>query len=384
MAKRMLIDATHSEETRVVVVNGNKLDELDFEIASKKQLKGNIYLAKVTRVEPSLQAAFVEYGGNRHGFLAFSEIHPDYYRIPVADREALLAQERDLEEREDTIGADVEMGDPRPGRGSRRQGRSESFGEGRDESGGDSGEPASETPAAEPSGEVPGTGEQPSYESQPSVPAASERGAEAPAEDRQAGTVHHAENDIPHDWFAPDEPAPDFQAESDSGSDGTPDGDTGGQDDGPDDGKPTRYQPASLPREERSEPYDPDESHAGDHRADVASAPSGDPGAVPSAGDVIHPGAEEPPAPAAEFGAGVESPAAPVPQAPVAEHPATVESEDEDDRDYSRDEDEGEDTPRGRREDRQGRRGRGDGLRAVAPPVDRGARCRPALSGPRT
>lgn len=86
MAKRMLVDATHPEETRVVVVNGNKLEELDFEIASRKQLKGNIYLARVTRVEPSLQAAFVEYGGNRHGFLAFSEIHPDYYRIPVGDR----------------------------------------------------------------------------------------------------------------------------------------------------------------------------------------------------------------------------------------------------------------------------------------------------------
>jgi ribonuclease E len=99
MAKRMLVDATHAEETRVVVVNGNKLDELDFEIASRRQLKGNIYLAKVTRVEPSLQAAFVEYGGNRHGFLAFSEIHPDYYRIPIADREALLAHERALEER---------------------------------------------------------------------------------------------------------------------------------------------------------------------------------------------------------------------------------------------------------------------------------------------
>src|SRR5690349_12775357 len=101
MAKRMLIDATHSEETRVVVVNGNKLDELDFEIASKKQLKGNIYLAKVTRVEPSLQAAFVEYGGNRHGFLAFSEIHPDYYRIPVADRQALLAEQAREEEDEE-------------------------------------------------------------------------------------------------------------------------------------------------------------------------------------------------------------------------------------------------------------------------------------------
>ena len=94
MAKRMLVDATQPEETRVVVVSGNRLEDLDFEIASKKQLKGNIYLAKVTRVEPSLQAAFIEYGGNRHGFLAFSEIHPDYYRIPVADREALLAEER--------------------------------------------------------------------------------------------------------------------------------------------------------------------------------------------------------------------------------------------------------------------------------------------------
>ncbi|WP_135078691.1 ribonuclease E/G [Terasakiella sp. SH-1] len=85
--KRMLIDATHPEETRVVVVDGNRLEELEFESASRKQLKGNIYLAKVTRVEPSLQAAFVEYGGNRHGFLAFNEIHPDYYQIPVSDRE---------------------------------------------------------------------------------------------------------------------------------------------------------------------------------------------------------------------------------------------------------------------------------------------------------
>ncbi len=93
MVKRMLIDATHSEETRVAVITGNRLDEFDFETSTKKQLKGNIYLAKVIRVEPSLQAAFVDYGGNRHGFLAFSEIHPDYYRIPIADREALLAAE---------------------------------------------------------------------------------------------------------------------------------------------------------------------------------------------------------------------------------------------------------------------------------------------------
>src|SRR5471032_553747 len=94
MAKRMLIDATHSEETRVVVLDGTRLEEFDFESSTKKQIKGNIYLAKITRVEPSLQAAFVEFGGNRHGFLAFSEIHPDYYRIPVGDREAMIAAER--------------------------------------------------------------------------------------------------------------------------------------------------------------------------------------------------------------------------------------------------------------------------------------------------
>ncbi|MEP4805974.1 MAG: ribonuclease E/G, partial [Hyphomicrobiales bacterium] len=93
MANKMLIDASHPEETRVAVVKGNKVEEFDFEAANRVQLRGNIYLAKVTRVEPSLQAAFVDYGGNRHGFLAFSEIHPDYYQIPVADRQALLDEE---------------------------------------------------------------------------------------------------------------------------------------------------------------------------------------------------------------------------------------------------------------------------------------------------
>lgn len=97
MSKRMLIDATHAEETRVVVMDGNRLEDYDVESAAKKQLKGNIYLARVIRVEPSLQAAFVEYGGNRHGFLAFSEIHPDYYQIPVADREQLLALQAEEE-----------------------------------------------------------------------------------------------------------------------------------------------------------------------------------------------------------------------------------------------------------------------------------------------
>src|SRR6201997_1864335 len=98
MSKNMLIDAAHAEETRVVVVDGTRVEEFDFESSNRKQLRGNIYLAKVTRVEPSLQAAFIEYGGNRHGFLAFNEIHPDYYQIPVADREALLREEAEEEE----------------------------------------------------------------------------------------------------------------------------------------------------------------------------------------------------------------------------------------------------------------------------------------------
>jgi len=101
MARRMLIDASHPEETRVVVVDGTRLEEFDFETATRKPLKGNIYLAKVIRIEPSLQAAFVEYGGNRHGFLAFSEIHPDYYQIPVADRERLIAEQQRLQAESD-------------------------------------------------------------------------------------------------------------------------------------------------------------------------------------------------------------------------------------------------------------------------------------------
>lgn len=92
MSKLMLIDATHPEETRVAVVANGQIEDFDFEARNKRQLRGNIYLAKVTRVEPSLQAAFVDYGGNRHGFLAFSEIYPDYYQIPKEDREALLAE----------------------------------------------------------------------------------------------------------------------------------------------------------------------------------------------------------------------------------------------------------------------------------------------------
>ena len=132
--KRMLIDASHPEETRIVIVNGNRLEDFDVEVESRKQLKGNIYLAKVTRVEPSLQAAFVDYGGNRHGFLAFNEIHPDYYQIPVADREALMAEDvttaSDLADDEntktnstvETLGGDDtdEVEERRPRQNSRR------------------------------------------------------------------------------------------------------------------------------------------------------------------------------------------------------------------------------------------------------------------------
>ena len=118
MAKKMLIDATHAEETRVVVVDGNKVEEFDFESQKKRQLAGNIYLAKITRVEPSLQAAFVDYGGNRHGFLAFSEVHPDYYQIPVADREALMAEEKAYTE---SMAAEAEREVKKPKRNHRRR-----------------------------------------------------------------------------------------------------------------------------------------------------------------------------------------------------------------------------------------------------------------------
>ncbi|NOR63592.1 MAG: Rne/Rng family ribonuclease [Rhodobacteraceae bacterium] len=135
MSKKMLIDATHAEETRVVVVDGNRVDEFDFEALNKRQLAGNIYLAKVTRVEPSLQAAFVDYGGNRHGFLAFSEIHPDYYQIPQADREAILKEEAEYakaiaeEEERDKERAEKSADKPKS-RSRRRRRKSEPAAEG--------------------------------------------------------------------------------------------------------------------------------------------------------------------------------------------------------------------------------------------------------------
>ena len=123
MPNKMLIDASHPEETRVVVTRGNRIEEFDFESQDKKQLRGNIYLARVTRVEPSLQAAFVEYGGNRHGFLAFSEIHPDYYQIPVADRQALLRAEAEAAENDDDDDSEGEERSERGGNRNRRRRR---------------------------------------------------------------------------------------------------------------------------------------------------------------------------------------------------------------------------------------------------------------------
>ena len=155
MASKMLIDAAHPEETRVAVVRGNRIEEFDYESASRRPLKGNIYLAKVTRVEPSLQAAFVEYGGNRHGFLAFSEIHPDYYQIPVADRQALLEAEA-----EDARLAREEEDDEaeKPKRSRRRRSRSarskddkvesETVADGEDEAGGEAADDDSEASGA--------------------------------------------------------------------------------------------------------------------------------------------------------------------------------------------------------------------------------------------
>src|SRR6201985_3728383 len=138
MPRRMLIDASHPEETRVVVLDGSKVEEFDFEAASRRPLKGNIYLAKVTRVEPSLQAAFVEYGGKRQGFLAFSEIHPDYYQIPAADRQALIAdQEAEARRRSEDDIESFEITGPKAN-------AEEAEDEGEDESEGDGGEETAE------------------------------------------------------------------------------------------------------------------------------------------------------------------------------------------------------------------------------------------------
>ena len=189
MPNKMLVDASHPEETRVVVVRGNRIEEFDFESQDKKQLKGNIYLARVTRVEPSLQAAFVEYGGNRHGFLAFSEIHPDYYQIPVADRQALLRAEAAEAEEEDDEDEDRERG--RGNRRRRRGGKSrdrgddavkaaegteaaEAFAGPTEDQPAETGEPAAQNPAGDGADEPVAAASQ-----EPSAPASAETPSEA-------------------------------------------------------------------------------------------------------------------------------------------------------------------------------------------------------------
>jgi ribonuclease E len=203
MANKMLIDATHPEETRVVVLRGNRVEEFDFESAQRKQLRGNIYLAKVTRVEPSLQAAFVDYGGNRHGFLAFSEIHPDYYQIPVADRQALIdEEERAQRAADDEVDRRSRRHRHQP---QRRSGR-------RDEAvRSDAAEtPTGDSSAAEQMNEAPAEGERAAADSldvtTPNDSEAlalgdqnSEPGIEAAPSEEAAATPHDAETNEAHD-----------------------------------------------------------------------------------------------------------------------------------------------------------------------------------------
>ncbi len=217
MARRMLIDASHPEETRVVVVDGTRLEEFDFETASRKPLKGNIYLAKVIRIEPSLQAAFVEYGGNRHGFLAFSEIHPDYYQIPVADRERLIAEQQRLH-------AEAEEDEPRQnGRLDRtdiEEARADIIEAAADDIAG--GAPATyEPPAAEASGDAP----------------AGEPAAEASASDAVAAEAPAPEAP------APEAPAPEAGPSEAAASDDTP-------------VREPQAQPAAIPVERLDGPVD--------------------------------------------------------------------------------------------------------------------------------
>ena len=192
MPSKMLIDAAHPEETRVVVVKGNRVEEFDYESANKKQLRGNIYLAKVTRVEPSLQAAFVDYGGNRHGFLAFTEIHPDYYQIPVADRQALLEEEA----KEESRARDAEAAEDDEAAAGRRRRRGRR-GRGRPDQAQQRG----------PGGEAPATAEEsPSRESAPE----SEGGTEA--QESGSGLAMEA-SDLVHEVTEPAERGADVEVD---------------------------------------------------------------------------------------------------------------------------------------------------------------------------
>ncbi|HEV7254485.1 MAG TPA: ribonuclease E/G [Mesorhizobium sp.] len=203
MPNKMLIDASHPEETRVVVTRGNRIEEFDFESQDKKQLRGNIYLARVTRVEPSLQAAFVEYGGNRHGFLAFSEIHPDYYQIPVADRQALLKAEAEAAEADDD--EDEDNGRRRK-RGGRNRGRGQEERQASAEAApNDEAEDAGETEAASEAEEQPSTDAD-----EPQAEAFGDMRSDA-GDDIPAAPADTAERPVqpgdPHDEQAAEQPA---------------------------------------------------------------------------------------------------------------------------------------------------------------------------------
>ncbi|AZO68655.1 MULTISPECIES: Rne/Rng family ribonuclease [unclassified Mesorhizobium] len=217
MPNKMLIDASHPEETRVVVVRGNRIEEFDFESQDKKQLKGNIYLARVTRVEPSLQAAFVEYGGNRHGFLAFSEIHPDYYQIPVADRQALLraeAQEAEDEDDEDGEGDDRQSRD-RGRRGRRRGGKSRDRGEHKRDAGAADSDDSVDSPVSADSSEN-GSNESGEDAGAESVDAVSENVDTAPetSEYREVASHEASRDETSHDETGPSEGGPNSIAAS--------------------------------------------------------------------------------------------------------------------------------------------------------------------------
>ncbi len=214
MTKKMLIDATHAEETRVVVVDGNRVEEFDFESLNKRQLAGNIYLAKVTRVEPSLQAAFVDYGGNRHGFLAFSEIHPDYYQIPKADREALIAEEAALARE-----ADEEATREKPKRAGRSRGRrrTQPAAEGAPE---DAVITAAVTDLSDPeAGDLSDVPPPSAAAGDIEIFVPDEPAAEAGEHDDDHAGHDHAEHDPAGDDMAADEPAPDAEFEAVGGDD---------------------------------------------------------------------------------------------------------------------------------------------------------------------
>ena len=242
MAKKMLIDATHAEETRVVVVDGNKVEEFDFESENKRQLAGNIYLAKVTRVEPSLQAAFVDYGGNRHGFLAFSEIHPDYYQIPVADREALMEEERAYAEAQRAREDEDEPPRQRRRRGGRSDAKAEKAAQDdvvvtqdvADDSGEIAGmetidlaaddsaeaispmERVAETPVEEPAEDAPEAAEQADAGTQSGDAPADDAGEDAAQDGTQDAAADHTEDDTAQDDTTQDDTTED---EGDDASD---------------------------------------------------------------------------------------------------------------------------------------------------------------------